>query len=78
MKKEMIKAIRRVNGFNADLRVTLKGINESALYDWIDDNYYGIFGTEFLKPSWDSNEWDLYERKIWSAVNQVVSGKASE
>lgn len=78
MKKEMIKAIRMVNGFKTDLRVNLKGISKTALYNWIDENYYGIFGTEFLKPSWDSNEWKFYEKKIWSAVNQVISGKASE
>jgi hypothetical protein len=71
----MIKAVRLVNGFNPDLRITLKGINKGALYEWIDANYYGIFGVSEVKPSWDSPEWDRYERKIWNAVNQVISGR---
>lgn len=78
MKKEMIRAIRMVNGFNSDLRVRLNGINRSALYDWIDDNRYGIFGCSVHKPSATSDEWDKYEKMIWRAVNQVISGKGDE
>lgn len=78
MTKAMIKAIRLVNGFNPDLRVELTNINKDVLYDWISSNYYGIFGTSDIKPSWDSPEWDRYEKKIWGAVRQVINGKSDE
>ena len=75
----MIKAIRLVNGFNPDLRVKLS-VNKSDLYDWIDKNRFGIFGIEFglSKPAATSDDWEKYERAIWSAVNQVLSGQAND
>lgn len=76
MKKEMVKAIRIVNGFNSDLRVKLNTINRNALWDWIDCNRFGIFGYDFgtSKPDATSDEWQAYERTIWRAVDQVVNG----
>lgn len=76
MKKEMVKAIRLVNGFNSDLRVKLNTINRNALWDWIDCNRFGIFGYDFgtSKPDATSDEWQAYERTIWCAVDQVVNG----
>ena len=80
MTKEMIKAIRTVHGWKTDLRIKLTTINRDTLYDWIDDNRFGIFGTEFAlsKPQPTSPEWDKYERAIWQAVSQVINGNADE
>lgn len=82
MKKEMIKAIRMVNGLNPDLRVDLEGINRNAMYDWIEANRLGIWSSThehytllIEKPSWDSPDYDKYTKIIWVAVSQVISGK---
>ena len=73
----MIKAIRLVNGYNSDLKIKLKRVNKDSLWDWIDENRFGIFGIDFgaSKPSPESEEWDKYEAAIRSAVRQVVEGR---
>ena len=76
MKKEMIKAIRLVKGFNPDLRVKLNCVNKSALYDWIDDNRFGIFSAD--KAMIRNTDYTIYERIVWGAVLCVVSGVADE
>ncbi len=71
---EAIKAIRFCNGFTTDLRIPLKGINKSALYDWIEANKLGLFGIDFLDlcvSSTDAN-WNKYEKMIKNVVSQVV------
>lgn len=77
MKKEMIRAIRLVNGFNPDLRIVLYGVNRNSLYDWIEANRLGIFGISFypVKPVVTSLEWDKYDNAILKAVHQVIFGK---
>lgn len=76
MTKQMIKAIRLVNGWNPDLRVKLNTVNKSSLYDWIEANRYGIFDSldEAMKPDTTSPEWVNYERRIWNAVHAVING----
>ena len=79
MKKEMIKAIRMVSGFNPDLRIKLPQQARSHLFDVIHANYLGIFGlgkdNEFIgTPRPGTDEWFAYERKIWMAVNAVING----
>ena len=76
MKKEMIKAIRLVNGFNPDLRVKLDTANKSSLYDWIDDNRFGVLGLE--KALTKDSDYPRYEKIVRGAVNCVVSGEADE
>lgn len=81
MKKDMIKAVRLVRGLNPDLRVKLTTINRSALYDWIEENRYGILGVDhpseaLIKPDGASQEWKAYERMIWKAVDAVIFGTA--
>lgn len=76
MKKEMIKAIRMVKGWNPDLRVRLT-ISQDKLWDWLDENRFGIFGSEFglSKPAATSPDWEKYERAINAAVRAVVTGR---
>lgn len=75
MTKEMIKAIRIVNGFNPDLRVKLTNINSNSLRQWIEENRAGIFGIDYaVKPDARSPEWEAYERKLDRAVYAVVWG----
>lgn len=75
MKKEMIKAIRLVKGFNPDLRVKLNTIDKVILYNWIDSNRVGIFGFDMaICPDPVTPEFDKYDRKIWAAVRAVISG----
>ena len=77
MKKEMIKAIRLVNGFNPDLRVKLDTtINKSALYDWIDNNRFGILGID--KALIRNSDYPKYERIVWGAVRCVTMGVSDE
>lgn len=71
---EAIKAIRFCNGFTTDLRIPLKGVNKSALYDWIETNKLGLFGFDFLDlcvPVTDDN-WNKYEKMINNVVSQVI------
>lgn len=76
MKKEMIKAIRLVNGFKPDLRVKLTTASRDSLWYWIDNNRFGIFGMDFgaSRPDVTSDEWRAYEMAIWRAVDQVIYG----
>ena len=79
MTKEMIKAIRLVNGFNPDLRVNLSYASADDLYDWIEANRIGIFGLRSdmcIKPELTSPEFDKYDRRIKAAVYAVINGKA--
>lgn len=71
---EAIKAIRFVRGFNTDLRVSLRGINRSALSDWITENEINLFGTQMLNkhPDPTSPDYDKYERMINDVVNQII------
>lgn len=80
MKKEMIKAIRLVNGFKPDLRVKLTTANRDSLWHWIDNNRFGIFGMDFgaSGPDVTSDEWRAYEMAIWRAVDQVIYGYCEE
>lgn len=80
MTREMIKAIRLVNGFNSDLRIKLRSINKDCLWKWIDDNAIGIFGinTVMDKKSTDvtSDKYDIWEHFINHAVYCVIKGIA--
>lgn len=72
---EAIKAIRFCLGFTTDLRIKLTQANKSMLYDWIEQNKYGLFGISdynFLNVSFDDDNWHKYERMLWNVVNQVI------
>lgn len=77
LNKETIKAIRIVRGFNPDLRVKLTAINRDALWAWIRENRFGIFGLDFFPadPLPTSAEWDRFEKAIDHAVGQVINGR---
>lgn len=74
--KQTIKAIRIVKGFNPDLRVKLKCVNEDSLYFWIIENRFGILGTDFFtaEPTFGTPEYDEFSAQISSVVSQVVCG----
>lgn len=75
MKKEMIKAIRLVNGFTPDLRVKIN-CNKNCLFYWIEANRIDVLGMDMATiPEVTSPEWDAYERRIWKAVREVMSGQ---
>ena len=71
---EAIKAIRFCNGFTTDLRIVLSKADKSALYDWIETNKLGLFGLDFMDicVTYESDDWNKYERMIKNVVNQVV------
>ena len=71
---EAIKAIRFVNGFNTNLKTSLKGINEESLWWYLSKNEIALFGTCMIKMHPDplSDEWDKYNRMINGVVRQIV------
>lgn len=71
---EAIKAIRFCAGFNPDLRITLSKSAKGALYDWIETNKLKLFGLDFMDlcVTYESDDWDKYERMIKNVVNQVI------
>lgn len=71
---EAVKAIRFVLGFNTDLRVSLKHVNRDAIWKFLDDNRFGIFGISagLSKPDATSELWPTYEAILNDVVNQVV------
>lgn len=77
MKKEMIKAVRLVNGYNPDLRVRLTAINRDSLWRWLRDNRLGIFGLDFYtaEPAAASDEWDAMNRDLNAAVAAIIEGR---
>lgn len=75
LSNEKIKAIRIVLGFNDDLRVKLKNAKKESIFDFMDANRYNIFGVDHElanRPDPGSNEWDIWERKMWRAVSEVI------
>jgi hypothetical protein len=74
--KEQIKAIRITQGFTPDLRIELKGINKSSMYDFIDSIAINLFGIDMANAKYDENSLlsDKYERAIWICVDAVCSG----
>lgn len=71
---DAIKAIRFVNGFNTDLRISLKGINEKSLWFYLSDNEIPLFGTCMmdLHPDPTSKDWDKYGKMLNDVVRQIV------
>lgn len=71
---EAIRAIRFVKGYNPDLRVKLKLANRSSLWNFIDENRYGLLGVNvgFMKPDATSDNWSRYEKMIYDVVDQVI------
>ena len=73
--KKMIKAIRLVLGLTDDLRVEIKHYDKNAMFSFIDTNRYGIFGMDHElanKPTYEDDNWDEWERKMWQVVNEVL------
>ena len=76
--KEAIKAIRFVLGFKTDLRVKLRGVNKESIFEWIEENEHGIFGTDIIDLKWKkmpSPEYDKYIRMIDRVVHQIIEGR---
>ncbi len=79
MKKAMIKAIRLVNGWTPDLRIKCDTIYKPSLYDWIEENRIGIFGFSMaIIPDPVTEDYIKYERRIWKAVDAVISGRGED
>ncbi len=71
---EAVKAIRFVNGFNTDLRVSLSGIDKMELWRWITNNEISLFGTKILDrhPELTDPAYEKYERMIDDVVLQII------
>lgn len=76
LSKEEIKAIRIVRGFTPDLRVKLTGADKESLWQFIDENIFGLMGDDIgtIKPIWSDPEFEKYEKYINRLVNQVIEG----
>ena len=76
MKKEMIKAVRMVNGINPDLRIKADNINKTAMYEFLREHRIAIFGSKYaVVPDPASKEFDKFDRMINNAVYSVIEGK---
>lgn len=72
---EAIKAIRFCLGYPTDLRIKLENADRNHIDSWIEENKLGLFGlenTEILLTSYDSDDWNKYERMIKNVVNQII------
>lgn len=71
LSNEAVKAIRFVKGYNTDLRVSLKGIREDILFDWVDNNLIGICSEAALSGC-KSEDIHRYCKMIEHIVDQIV------
>lgn len=69
---EAIKAIRFVMGFNTNLRVSLPNADKDAIWRFLDEHRYGIFGSGIEKPDPTSIEWETYETRLNEFVRKIV------
>lgn len=80
MDQKTIKAVRIVLGYKDDLRIKIKQADKNAIFDFLENNRYGIFGvSNWLsnKPAWNDADFDKWERAMWAEVNAVLSGEAN-
>lgn len=80
--KEMVKAIRLLNGYNTDLRVDISGaVNQSSMWDFIDSIFVNLFGLDAIANKWQGEPGhqsltDAYERIIRRCVKGVCTGSS--
>ena len=81
MEKDLLKAIRRVNGWNPDLRINLrKGLGKYELYtqqirleQWIFENRSGLFPLEIMVQIKSANN-----PFVETLTSSVLDGKCGE
>lgn len=76
MTREMIKAIRMVNGINPDLRIKADNVNKTAIYEFLREHRIAIFGSKYaVVPDPATKDFDKFDRMINAAVYSVIEGK---